>query len=69
MKPTDNMKFKVGDEIIWIHSPAGGYGYVFHIPGRVVGHGRVRVKIEVAKAHGETVQRFVKEESLRFGWL
>lgn len=62
-------KFKVGDEIIWLHSPKGGYGYIFRIHGKVIGHGRCRVKIEVAKASGEKVQRFVKEESLRFGGL
>ena len=63
------MKFKPGTEIIWLHEPRGGYGYVFRIPGVVVGHGRDRGKIEVAKANGEKVQRFVKEQSLRFGGL
>lgn len=62
-------KFKPGDDVIWLHSPRGGYGYTFRIPGKVVGFGRCRVKIEVAKASGELVQRFVKEEQLRFGGL
>lgn len=62
-------KFPIGTDIIWLHEPRGGYGYVFRIPGKVVGYGRGRIKIEVAKADGEKVQRFVKEESLRFGGL
>lgn len=59
-------KFKKGDEVTWLHEPRGGYGYVFRIPGIVVGHGRCRVKIEIAKASGEKVVRHVNEESLRF---
>lgn len=62
-------KFTPGTEITWLYSPAGGYGYVFRIPGVVLGYGRGRVKIEVAKANGEKVTRFVKEESLRFANL
>lgn len=62
-------KFKPGDDIIWHYSPRGGYGYVFKIPGVVVGFGRCRVKIEIAKANGEKVQRFVSEGQLQFGGL
>lgn len=62
-------KFKIGTEIIWLYSPRGGYGYVFKIPGVVVGFGRARVRIEISKANGERVQRFVSEEQLRFGGL
>lgn len=63
MKTMNN--FTVGDKIVWLHEPSGGYGYVFKIPGEVIGFGRGRVKIRVQKANGEHAERFVKEQSLK----
>lgn len=69
MREGNAVKFKVGDDVTWLCTPRGGYGYTFKIPGKVIGHGRARVRIEVKKADGTPAVRFVKEESLRFANL
>ena len=56
--------FEIGDRVIYRHCPKGGYGYIFLIPAKVLGFGRARVKVEVQKADGSRVVRFVRPESL-----
>jgi hypothetical protein len=60
---------KAGDEVIWKHSPKGGYGYVFHIPvkilalteetGSVLVHQRKKAKVLVRFRGGGEGVRYV----------
>jgi len=59
--------FQIGDAVTWLHSPRGGYGYVFRIPGQVVGFGRGRIKCRVKKNDGTLVDRFINPKNLRRG--
>lgn len=58
-------KFAIGDPVTWSHSHHGGYGYIFSIPAKVVGHGRGRTKIELKMANGDKTTRFVNECNLK----
>ena len=52
-------------ELDWLHSPRGGYGYVFRVPVRVIGMtkgGRVKI-VAPLSAGGERV-RYVEAKSL-----
>lgn len=51
---------KPGDRVTWAHEMRGGYGYVEHIPGRLLEVRGERAKIEVRKLDGQAVTRWVK---------
>jgi hypothetical protein len=55
-----------GQELDWLHSPRGGWGYVYRVPVRVIA---VRtsglVKIAAPLSTGGERVRFVKPESLQ----
>jgi len=41
--------FQPGDQVTWLHTPRGGYGYVYPIDGVVEKVGKTRVQIHVKK--------------------
>ena len=58
-----------GASVTWLHEPRGGYGYVYPVDAKVLGHGRrpsTKVRIEVAKRSGEVVARTVDVSNLRW---
>lgn len=54
-----------GVSATWLYTPRGGYGYTMPVDAVIVKAGPQRVKIEVRKATGELVQRWVKPEHLQ----
>ena len=58
------VKMVIGDRVIWLHQPRGGYGYIFRIPVKILVSRGSRVKVEVTRKDGSRVERWVKRESL-----
>jgi len=57
--------FQPGDQVTWLHTPRGGYGYVYPIDGVVEKVGKTRVQILVKKKNGEEILRWVSPQNLR----
>jgi|GEM_PF-2888269 hypothetical protein len=56
---------KPGDQMTWLYTQRGGYGFVIPINAEVVKVNAKMVRIRVQKVSGEMVERTVKPESLR----
>ena len=56
---------KIGDHVVWLHEPRGGYGYTMHILGIVEAISEKRVKIGVRKVDGSWVSRWVTPQRLK----
>lgn len=54
-----------GQQLTWLYSPSGGYGYVIPVNARVVAVKGKRVLIEVARTNGELVERWVTPQKLK----
>jgi len=55
----------IGQELTWLHTPRGGYGYVIPVNAVITKIGRKRVQVKIAKRNGEKVLRWVSPTSLR----
>ena len=62
---TESCMFKLGEQVIWSHSPRGGYGYIIAVPAVVVGFTNKRVRI-AAQRNGQPPKTVsVRPENLR----
>jgi hypothetical protein len=61
----DSGMFKIGEKVIWLHYPRGGYGYCCPITATIAGLTNKKVKIEVMKKSGEKVFRYVLLDNLK----
>jgi hypothetical protein len=57
--------FTIGQAVTWLYEPRGGYGYTIPVDGLVTKIGPKRVQIEIRKASGELVRRWVTPDRLR----
>lgn len=61
--PSPDMR--VGEWVIWLHVPRGGYGYTVRVPARVESVGKSRVRIAAKLQSGGEKIVNVKPASLR----
>ena len=59
------MAIHIGDTVIWMHKPRGGYGYMIPVPATVVRIYRVNVLIEAKLKDGGTKIVTVKRASIK----
>ena len=57
--------FHPGDQLTWLYTPRGGYGYMIPVNAEVVKVGAKTVRVRVLRTNGQLVERNVKPESLR----
>ncbi len=50
---TPAKRYALGERVIWMHQPHGGYGYIMEVPAIVVGYTAKRVKISALLKSGE----------------
>ena len=60
------MQFKVGEELIWMHQPKGGYGYVIPVPVVLDGFTKKQCRVTVKLKDGTSTTVFVKADNLRY---
>ena len=61
----DRVQIQKGQQLTWIYTPRGGYGWPILVDAEVLSVGKSRVKIQVQKVSGELVARWVDAENLR----
>jgi hypothetical protein len=68
MKMIESHEAFVGALVVWLHTPRGGYGYIYPVDAKICALNLQgdKAKIEVAKKSGETVFRNVNISSLRW---
>lgn len=59
------MTHSVGDKVMWLHEPRGGYGFLIPVRAYVVKLGRRRVGIAALHKSGEWLPRWVSADRLR----
>ncbi len=59
------MDWKSGDEIVWLFTPRGGYGYSYYVTGQVVRATTKRVLIRVRRHDNTLVERWVKPDNVK----
>jgi hypothetical protein len=59
------MTFKINDQVVWLHEPRGGYGYIYPVNAKITRITLKKIQIEVVKKNGEKVCRWVLPEKLK----